>query len=313
MQKAPGKAWRKGMTLVDAIRMFPDDAAAEAWFVERRWPDGPHCPHCGSTEVLSGAKHATMPYRCRGKACRKRFSVRTKTVMDSSNVGYQKWALALFLFATSLKGVSSMKLHRDLGVTQKTAWFMAHRIRDAWTDHGEPFDGPVEADETYMGGKRKNMPLAKRAYLTSRGTDGKTAVAGVKDRATKQVRAQVVEHTDKATLQGFVLRNAAPDAKVYTDDASAYHGLPRDREAVNHSVFEYVRGQAHTNGIESFWSMLKRGYYGTFHHMSAKHLGRYVSEFAGRHNVRPLDTIDQLRSMVRGMEGRVLRYRDLVR
>ncbi|MYF71781.1 MAG: IS1595 family transposase [Proteobacteria bacterium] len=301
------------MTLVDAIRMFPDDAAAEAWFVERRWPDGPHCPHCGSTEVLSGAKHATMPYRCRGKACRKRFSVRTKTVMDSSNVGYQKWALALFLFATSLKGVSSMKLHRDLGVTQKTAWFMAHRIRDAWTDHGEPFDGPVEADETYMGGKRKNMPLAKRAYLTSRGTDGKTAVAGVKDRATKQVRAQVVEHTDKATLQGFVLRNAAPDAKVYTDDASAYHGLPRDREAVNHSVFEYVRGQAHTNGIESFWSMLKRGYYGTFHHMSAKHLGRYVSEFAGRHNVRPLDTIDQLRSMVRGMEGRVLRYRDLVR
>lgn len=108
MQKAPGKAWRKGTTLVDAIRMVPDDAAAEAWFVERRWPHGPYCPHCGSTEALSGAKHATTPYRCRAKGCRKRFSVRTKTVQDSSNVGYQKWALALFLFATSLKGVSSM-------------------------------------------------------------------------------------------------------------------------------------------------------------------------------------------------------------
>lgn len=313
MQKAPGKAWRKGMTLMDAMQMFPDDATAEAWFVAGRWPHGPHCPHCGSTDVLSGAAHKTMPYRCRATGCKKRFSVRTKTAMDSSNVGYRKWAIALFLFATSLKGVSSMKLHRDLGVTQKTAWFMAHRIREAWADLGHSFGGPVEADETYIGGKRKNMSNAKRKTLSGRGAVGKLAVAGAKDRATNRVSARPVPDTGAPTLQGFVVAHSAPGAKVYTDEGSAYTGMPRKHSAVNHSAREYVRGPVHTNGIESFWAMFKRGYHGTYHRMSGKHLGRYVNEFAGRHNDRPLDTIDQLAAMAAGMDGRVLRYRDLVK
>lgn len=185
---------------------------------------------------------------------------------------------------------------------------MAHHIREAFEAEGGLLVGPVEADETYVGGKRKNMPLAKRACMTSRGPDGKTAVAGVKDRATKRVRAEVVGNTNKSTLQGFVLRNAAPDAKVYTDDASAYHGLPRDREAVTHSAFEYVRGQAHTNGIESFRSMLKRGYQGTFHHFSAAHMQRQVNEFAARQGLRERDTIAIMGEFIAGMIGRRLTY-----
>ena len=135
-QKAPGKSHRKGMTLAELFRQFPDDATAERWFAEQRWPEGPHCPYCGSTNVQSGAKHKTMPYRCREKECAKRFSVRTKTPMESSKLGFQVWAVALYQVTTNLKGVSSMKLHRDLGITQRSAWFLAHRLREAWKDKG---------------------------------------------------------------------------------------------------------------------------------------------------------------------------------
>lgn len=310
-QTGPGKAHRRGISIIELADMFPNETAAQAWFEAQRWGGKPTCPHCGSDNVRAVPNAKPMPWRCKAKACAKHFSVRTGTVMAQSKIPLRKWAIAIYLCATSLKGVSSMKLHRDLKITQKSAWFLAHRIREAFEAEGGLFVGPVEADETYVGGKRKNMPLAKRAYMTSRGTDGKVAVAGVKDRATKQVRAQVVEHADKATLQGFVLRNAAPDAKVYTDDASAYHGLPRDREAVNHSVFEYVRGQAHTNGIESFWSMLKRGYQGTFHHFSAAHMQRYVNEFAARQGLRERDTIAIMGEFVARMIGRRLTYKRL--
>jgi len=310
-RKAPGKSHRKGMTLQELFRMFPDDATAERWFAEQRWPDGPHCPYCGSTNVQSGAKHKTMPYRCREKSCAKRFSVRTKTPMESSKLGFQTWAIALYQVTTNLKGVSSMKLHRDLGIRQRSAWFLAHRLREAWKDQGPQLSGPVEADETYIGGKRKNMPKAKRAKLTGRGAVGKVAVVGMKDRATKRVSARSVPTTDKPTLQGFVREHAAPDAKVYTDESSSYEGMPFDHEAVNHSAGEYVRGMAHTNGMESFWSMLKRGYQGTFYHFSEKHLDRYVTEFASRHNARDADTIDMMGGMAQGMEGKRLRYATL--
>ena len=161
-------------------------------------------------------------------------------------------------------------------------------------------------------GKRKNMPKAKRAKLTGRGAVGKTAVVGVKDRASNRVMARSVPATDKPTLQGFVAKHAAPGAKVFTDDASAYEGLPFDHEAVCHSAGEYVRGMAHTNGIESFWALLKRGYHGTFHHFSEKHLDRYVGEFAGRHNDREADTINIMGGVVKGLEGKHLPYRDLI-
>ena len=310
--KAPGKHYRKGLSLIEVTRMFPDDTRAEQWFIENRWPDGPHCPHCGSTNVQSGSKHKTMPYRCRDKECAKRFSVRTGTVMQSSKLGFQIWAIAIYLLTTNLKGISSMKLHRDLNITQKTAWHLAHRLREALDNNEAPFSGPVEVDETYIGGKRKNMPRSKRKEMTGRGAVGKTAVVGAKDRATNTVSAQVVQSTDATSLQGFVAEQANPDAQVYTDEAAAYRGMANPHVAVNHSVGEYVKGMAHTNGMESFWSMLKRGYQGTFHHFSPKHTARYVSEFSGRHNIRERDTIEQMAEIVDGMIDKRLKYRDLV-
>ena len=310
--KAPGKHFRQGMTLIEAMQTFPDNAAAQAWFVKVRWPSGPACPYCGSVNVLGDAKHKTMPYRCREKECRKRFSVRTGTVMEASNIPYQKWALAVYLFMTSLKSVSSMKLHRDLGVTQKTAWHLAHRLRKAFESESGLFAGPVEMDETYMGGKRKNMRKSKREELTGRGAVGKTAVVGAKDRTTNQVRARAVESTNKATIHGFVADHASLHATVYTDDALVYETLANPHKAVNHSALEYVRGDVHTNGMESFWSMLKRAYQGTFHKMSEKHLDRYVREFAGKHNLRDMDTLDIMGAIVLGMDGKRLKYTQLI-
>jgi len=315
-QNAPGKAFRKGISLVELFDMFPDDATAEAWFAESRWPNGPACPHCGSVNVLSGAAHSTMPYRCREKGCRKRFSTKTGTVMEASNIGYRKWAIAIYLCLTSLKSISSMKLHRDLKITQKSAWHMAHRLRKAFEEEGGVFSGPVEADESYFGGKRASMSDSKRKALADagvgRGAVGKTAVVGVKDRATNQVSARVVTDTTKPTLQGFVTEHTDPSATVYTDDAAAYEGLPRKHETVKHSVSEYVRGQAHTNGVESFWAMLKRAHAGTFHKLSPKHLDRYVQEFSAKHNIRCEDTIDQMRTLAGGMDGKRLTYEALI-
>ena len=169
--KAPGKHYRKGMTLAAIFKMFPDDASAEAWFAGSRWPDGPACPYCGSDNVKFPTSHKTMPYRCRENECGKRFSVRTRTLMDSSNIPFQKWAVAIFLMTTNLKGVSSMKLHRDLGISQKSAWFMAHRIRQAMADSGSLFSGPVEVDETFVGGRERNK-------LTTRGSRKAAARSG---------------------------------------------------------------------------------------------------------------------------------------
>ncbi len=297
------------------MRRFPDDAAAEAWFIQQRWPQGICCPYCGSVNVQTGCKHKTMPFRCREKACAKKFSVRTNSVMEHSKIGYQDWLVAMFLVTTNLKSVSSMKLHRDLEITQKSAWFLAQRLRKALAEDGKLFRGPVEVDETYFGGKRKNMSNAKREELaaTGRGAVGKTAVVGAKDRATNQVVAKVVPATDKQTLQGFVQDNADPDATVYTDDAAAYETLAFEHDTVKHSLQEYVKGDVHTNGIESLWSMLKRAHKGTFHKLSPKPLDRYLQEFAGRHNVRELDTIDQLGSLRKGMEGKRLTYKALIK
>ena len=316
-QKAPGKAYRKGITLAGLLRLFPDDAAAERWFIQQRWGDEPWCPHCGSVNVREDHKHPTMSHRCREKKCRKHFSVRTESIMARSKLGYQDWVIAIFLLTTSLKGVSSMKLHRDLGITQKSAWHLAHRLREAWTEaEAATFGGPVEADETYFGGKRKNMSNAKRKQLAdqgaTRGPAGKTAVVGVKDRSTKKVRAMVTERLDAPALQGFVVEHTANSATVYTDEATAYEGLPMPHETVKHSVKEYVRGQVHTNGIESFWSMLKRGFVGTYHKMSPKHLNRYVTEFAGRQNFRESDTITQMECVAQGMLGKRLQYDELI-
>ena len=226
-----------------------------------------------------------MRFRCRG--CRSRFSTRTGTVLADSNVGFRDWAIAIYLITTNLKGVSSMKLHRDLGVTQRTAWFMLHRVREAWATAAEPMLGPVEADETYVGGKAHNMHAARRrSAIAGRGPVGKAPVVGVKDRASNWVAARPVPDTASKTLAAVVSEAAVGGATVYTDDAGAYKRLASlgyVHAAVAHSAGEWVRGDVHTNGIESLWSMLKRGYVGTYHH-----------KFTGRHNIRPLDTAEQM-------------------
>ena len=295
---AVGKAHREGISLVKLAAMFPTDAKAWEWFESVVWPNGPHCPHCGSLNIQAGIKHRSMTHRCRDCPKRPMFSLKTGTAMEGSKLGYKVWAMAIYLLTTYLKSVSSMKLHRDLDICQKSAWFLAHRLREGWKlTGGVKLDGPAEVDETYVGGKRKNMSNAKRRQLAKegagRGSVGKVAVVGAKDRAAKRVKAKVLQETDKATLQGFVADAANTGATVYTDEAAAYEGTPFAHETVKHSVSEYVNGMAHTNSMESFWSIFKSSYHGTFHHVSEKHLDRYVSEFSGRHNVRESDTMEQ--------------------
>ncbi len=312
-QNAPGKSHREGISLVELFQRFPNDAAAEAWFEEQRWGQAgkpTHCPLCGSIEKQRPIpSRKPLPYWC--GSCRNAYSVRTGSVMHRSRIGLQKWAIAIYLWSTSLKGVSSMKLHRDLKITQKSAYFMAQRLREAWSESPGGTSGPVEFDEVYFGGKRKNIKKRKELADLGRGTAGKTAAVGAKDRNSNQVVAEVVRSTDKPTLQDFVARSAVSEATVYTDEAQAYQGIPNPHETVNHSVSGYVRGQAHTNGIESFWALLRRGHYGTFHKISPKHLQRYVNEFATRHNMRREDTIVMMEKTVAMMDGKRLTYADM--
>lgn len=205
-----------------------------------------------------------------------------------------------------------MKLYREVGIRQATAWFLMQRIREGFE---KPLPGPVEADETAVRGKRKNMSKAKRKELCGAGCGsvGKAIVAGVKDCQSKQVSAAVVEHTDAKPLEGFVLDRTESTATIYTDEESRpYTGLPHTHEAVNHSAGEYVWGDATVNGMEGFWSLFKRGSHDTFHHLSEKHLDRYVREFTGRNNISDMDTLDQTAFLARAIVGKRLRYADLV-
>ena len=212
--------------------------------------------------------------------------------MEGSKTSYQKWVTAMYLHTSSLKGVSSMKLHRDLGITQKSAWYMAHRLREDMESIQMTFTGPVEVNETYFGGKERNKRNSKKANL-GRGPVGKTAVVGAKDRATKRVQEEVVTSVNRQTLNNFVDQHADESATLYTDGSTAYKGR-KNHEYARHRVGDHMRGQALTNVVGSFWASLKRGYHGVYYQMSPKHLHRYIQEFAGRHNFRRLDTIDQM-------------------
>lgn len=306
--KSPGKAYRHGITVMQMSEMFATEQHAIDWFESLHWPEGEiACLRCGSLDAYRVKNGRPMPYRCRD--CKKYFSLKTGTVMEDSKLPLRLWAWAIYLELTSLKGVSSMKLRRDLGVRQATAWFMLHRIRAAFADMVPEFEGVIEVDETYVGGLDKNKHHDKK--LGRDHWKAKTAVIGAKDRATGAVTARVIDRTDSETLQSFVEEMRVPGEMVYTDGNRAYDGL-EDHDRVYHSVGEYVRDQVHTNGVESFWSMLKRAHKGVYHRLSAKHLQAYVDTFCGRHNMREMDTIDQMRLVAAAMVGKRLLYKDLV-
>ena len=239
--RAPGKSDRKGIGVLEFFDMFPDEESARRWFENLRWPNGErHCPHCGSTRTKTVPNEKSMPYHCGG--CRKYFSVRTRTVMRSSKTSLRKWVVAMYLMTTNLKGVSSIKLHRDLGIAQSTAWTMAQKIRQDWI-HDSKLSGTVEVEETFIGGKEKNKHEDKRRH--TRGPSGKSVVVGMKDREANKVIAKPLPERSKEEIHGLIGENVSPEAKVYTDDHRSYIGLPYDHESVNHSVGEYVREQAH--------------------------------------------------------------------
>lgn len=299
-------------TLQEAIKYFSDLDTCTTFVSQLRWPEGVACPHCGS-KALSYLS-TRRKWKCMNKECHKQFSVKVGTIMEDSPIGLDKWLAAMWLIANAKNGVSSYEIHRALDITQKSAWFLLHRIRLAMqTGTFEKLSGEVEVDETYIGGKARNMHKDKReAKIKGRGSVGKVAVMGLLERDGK-VRTKVVSDTTKETLHGEVKQHVEAGAEVFTDQFASYTGLDAEyiHQVINHAE-EYVRGNVHTCGIDNYWSLLKRSIKGTYVSVEPFHLFRYLDEQAFRFNERTGKDADRFIETVKSIAGKRLTYDKLI-
>ncbi len=299
-------------TLLEAIRYFSDLEVATQHVAATRWPDGPVCPACGLVDKKHYYLKSRRVWKCR--SCKKQFSVKVGTIFEDSPIGLDKWLPAMWIIANAKNGVSSCELHRAIGVTQKTAWFMLHRLRLAMQQGSfEKLSGEVEADETFIGGKSKNMHKDKRKEkITGSGASGKVAVMGLLERHG-EVRTKVVPDTKTKTLQVEIREQVEPGSEVYTDALRSYRGL--DPEYVHRFIDHaerYAEGKVHTNGLENFWGLLKRSLKGTYIAVEPEHLFRYLDEQAFRFNERKGQDADRFGKALGSVAGRRLAYSELV-
>ena len=296
----------------DFFQKFPDETAARKHFELKRWGNSPYCGHCGSTSVVECKDHKPVAYRCRD--CRNHFSVRTGTVLAESRLPLHKWLLAIYMLTSARKGIPSTQMAREMDVTQKSAWFLAQRIRETWLNNSNDSDtsSPAQVDECFVGGKEQNKHASLKLHR-GRGSVGKIAVIGMREQ-NGNVTAKRIADVAGATLKGFLKENVDVGSVVVTDNFRSYSGLSKDgyiHKTVNHSVGEYVGDQAHTNGIESYWALLKRGHYGIYHFLSAKHLHRYVNAFSFRHNTSSRGTMYFIDETIQKMLNKRLTYTHL--
>lgn len=303
-------------TLMEAVRYFADPDVALKHMIDLRWPGGVHCPTCGRTDVRFIATRRI--WECKEKHARKQFSAKVGTIFEDSALPLDKWFVAIWMIANCKNGISSYELARALGITQKSAWHMNHRIRLAMKlGTIEKMEGDCEADETFVGGLAKNMHKDRRAkVITGTGGAGKTAVLGILERSrgknVSRIRASVIPNTRRVTLHGAIRETVTEGSALYTDAHLSYRGLTGyDHATVDHAV-EYVNGRVHTNSVENFWSLLKRSIKGTYISVEPAHLGRYVDEQVFRFNERKGDDSDRFTAALRRVMGKRLTYQELV-